>query len=290
MACGLGQRTGGSLCSVCRAVERIRSLCRGGTLLRSQEAAALLILRTAVGELQDLAELAAPILKAERLAADPPGSAGSEAAPEVKAKAEKEPPPSPTTSAPEVPPGNFDVKPKEEHVEEKEPVELVREGEKESEAAEVKKEEQPKKLKKRKHKSGPSRKKEKAKREKRERRGEKETGAGSTAVDLSDPATSTEVKDRAVEHHPNQFNLRPAPKGTVAKHFAHYDLPPPPPAPKRPRSPDHPPPSRRGWNDGRGDRRHRRERSRSIERAPHRKRGTKGVKHRERGRYWPRRR
>ena len=288
--CGLGHRTGGALCSVCRAVERIRTLCKGGTLLRSQEAAALLILRTAVGDLQDLAELAAPVLEAESRAANPLPQTGSGEAPDVRAKVEVEHPPSPSTSAPEIPPGDFDVKPKEEHVEEKEPVELVRETKEKKQETERDKEEKPKKLKKRKHKSGPSRKKEKARREKKESRSSKAAGAGSTGVDLSDPATSTEVKDQVVARHPSQYNLRPAPKGTVVKHFAHYDLPPPPPAPKRPRSPDHPPPARRGWEADRGDRRHRRERSRSIERAPARKRGTKGVKHRERGRYWPRRR
>ena len=240
-----------------------------------------------------------PLLKKERLESNPPGFDKPEAegatsapsgsgvgkpaaAPEALAeeKADKE-----DKAEPDRPPGDFGVRAKEEHTEEKDPVELVKAEIKSIEGEEG---EAPKKKKrKRKHKSGPSTKKEKRKKKEREATAVEEPGAGSTVSKLRDPEATTEEKDQLVAEQPVRCELKPAPKGSVAKHFSHYDLPTPPPAPKRPRSPDYPPPDRGQRRDGRGQQRHWRERSRSLERAPHRKRGTKGVKHRERGRYWP---
>ena len=181
------------------------------------------------------------------------------------------------------------MKPKEEHAEEKDPVHTVSKSppaqEGKAEASGEKK-----KKRKRKHSSGTGPKKEKSKRKKKAEKHEEATdGAGSTDLNLDTLATTKEEKDQLVATLPQRFSLRPAPKGTVARHFSHHELPPPPPAPRRPKSPDHPPPNR---DHGRGHygQHYQRERSRSIERRPHRRRDSKGVKHRERGRYWPFRR
>lgn len=143
-----------------------------------------------------------------------------------------------------------------------------------------------KKKRRKRHKSGTSTKRDKKKRRLQGNTVEEEPGAGSTGTDLQDPTVPTEEKDQLVADRPRQFELRPAPKGSVAHHFRHY-LPPPLAAPKRPRSPDHPPPDRGVRREGRGQQRYWRGQSQPLERAPQRKRGAKGIKHRERGRYWP---
>ncbi|CAK9008995.1 Uncharacterized protein SCF082_LOCUS10105, partial [Durusdinium trenchii] len=76
------------LCRGCRSVRRIRDFFCGGFLLRSQEARAVAALRTCVGELTDLAEIASPILEKEKAEADPAEDkskdlSGKPSAPEV---------------------------------------------------------------------------------------------------------------------------------------------------------------------------------------------------------------
>lgn len=246
-----------------------------------------------------MSELAIPILKKEKLESNPPGfdnseQGGSSSAPSGSGCGKpSEAPVAPVEqkvdegekSEPDKPPGDFGVRAKEEHTEEKDPVELVKA---ESQDVEIEGVEGVKKKKRRKkHVSGTSTKREKKRTRRREKPAEEERGAGSTGATLQDPTATTEEKDQLVAEQPQKCELKPAPKGSVAKHFKHCDLPPPPPAPKRPRSPDYPPPDHRDRREPRGQQRHWRERSRSLARAPQRKRGTKGVKHRERGRYWP---
>ena len=270
-------------CPSCRTLCRIQNLFRTGAFLRSQEDAIIQILRSACGAIEDLSELAIPVLKKEKAESNPPGfeSEGSPGTGATEAA-----PASASEPVLEAPPGNFT---KEEHTEEKEPVETVQAiplSEKEARGEET---ETKKKKRKRKHRSGPSTKKEKRKKKKVQAEEEEQAGARSTAAPVEDLTTTQEEKDLQVHENPKKFELKPAPKGSGTPHSRHHELPTPPPAPRRPRSPDHPPP-RRGRDYDRGDRYHRRERSKSIERRPYKKRGTKGVKHRERGRYWPYRR
>ena len=170
------------------------------------------MLRSVCGAIEDLSELAIPILKKERLESNPPGfettpataaqatssasaSGKPSAAPDVGGgdKVEQE-----EKREPERPPGDFGVRAKEEHTEEKDPVELVKAESKSIEGDEV---EEPKKKKKRKrkHKSGPSTKKEKRKKKEREAAAVEEPGAGSTASKLRDPEATTEEKDHPID-------------------------------------------------------------------------------------------
>ena len=183
------------------------------------------LLRTACGAIEDLSEIAIPLLKKERAEANPKGfdtspapsgigSSGS--APSVVSKPQEESKEAVGEAIPEAPPGDFGVKAKEEHTEEKEPVHTVsksppaREGTAEASG-------EKKKKRKRKHTSGTGPKKEKSKRRKKAEKEEKTTdGAGSTGLNLDTIATTKEEKDQLVATLPQRFNLRPAPKGTVA--------------------------------------------------------------------------
>ena len=78
-----------SLCRGCRSVRRIRDFFCGGFLLRNQEARAVAALRTCVGELTDLAEIAAPLLEKGKTEASPPeegakGASGTPSAPDIE--------------------------------------------------------------------------------------------------------------------------------------------------------------------------------------------------------------
>ena len=225
--------------------------------MRSQEEGIIQILRSACGAIEDLSELAVPILKKEKAESNPPGFEG-EGTPGTGASGSA--PAAASEPVLEAPPGNFKERTKEEHTEEKEPVETVQaiplsEKEAEGEVTETKKK------RKRKHKSGPSTKKEKRKRKKAQAEDEAEAGAGSTGGVVEDLTTTKEEKDEQVQENPRKFELRPAPKGTGSPHSRHHELPPPPPAPRRPRSPDHPPPHRGRHREQRDRYRHR-ERSR----------------------------
>lgn len=64
-------REEGNTCSGCRSIPRIRDIYCGGFLLRGQEGKALEVLRSCVGALTDLAEIAAPILAKEKAVSGP---------------------------------------------------------------------------------------------------------------------------------------------------------------------------------------------------------------------------
>eukprot|EP00913_Durusdinium_trenchii_P012472 g11708.t1 len=116
----------------------------------------------------------------------------------------------------EAPPGNFT---KEEHTEEKEPVETVQAiplSEKEARGEET---ETKKKKRKRKHRSGPSTKKEKRKKKKVQAEEEEQAGARSTAAPVEDLTTTQEEKDLQVHENPKKFELKPAPKGTLSRSY-----------------------------------------------------------------------
>ena len=100
-------------------------------------------------------------------------------------------------SEPDKPPGDFGVRAKEEHTEEKDPVELVKA---ESQDVEVEGTEGVKKKKRRKkHVSGTSTKREKKRTRRPEKPAEEEAGAGSTGATLQDPTATTEEKDQLVD-------------------------------------------------------------------------------------------
>ena len=159
----------------------------------------------------------------------------------------------------------------------------------------------PKKKRKRKHISrGPEQKD--RRRRRREKKAEKEVtpapeegaveaAAEEAAVAEPPPEVPAEVPPEVpppppeVPERRGPLGLVPAPKGTVSKHFNHFQyLPRPPSPPRRPRSPSQPPPGYHS-SDTRG-RRGPPSRSRSYSEAgapEKRRRGSKGVKHRERG-------
>ena len=275
------------LCAGCRALRRIREVqCGGGLLLHSQQARAVSALRDCAGALLDLAEEAIRIRKkekeeaaaeGEREAEQAAGGSGSGSTPVTEGDAASgsgKPVAAPTEEkevkvkdelglgddGSEEAPGVLGVA----AVEEGQPLEGGREKEA-KEGVKVKK-------KRRKHTGTSSRKADKKKSKEKKRK-----------------ASASDLKEEkpAVAEEPEALGLRPAPKAGVARHFAH--LPTPPPAPRRPRSPDHPPPDR---DSGRGEliRRRGHQRRSGSPRQGQRKRGSKGVKHRERGRFWPYRR
>ncbi|CAK9102556.1 D-xylose-proton symporter-like 2 [Durusdinium trenchii] len=178
----------------------------------SQEDAIIQILRSACGAIEDLSELAIPVLKKEKAESNPPGfeSEGSPGTGATEAA-----PASASEPVLEAPPGNFT---KEEHTEEKEPVETVQAiplSEKEARGEET---ETKKKKRKRKHRSGPSTKKEKRKKKKVQAEEEEQAGARSTAAPVEDLTTTQEEKDLQVHENPKKFELKPAPKGIRPAH------------------------------------------------------------------------
>ena len=274
-------------CAGCRAFRRIREVqCGGGLLLLSQQAKAVSALRECAGALLDLAEEAVRIRKREKeeAAAGAEGSAGQAAggngsgcapdtvgdeasgsgkpveapseAKEIKVKDEQ----GSAADGSEESPGVLGVA----AVEDEKPPEREQE--------EAPKEEAKVKKRRRKHSGTSSKRSDKKKSKDKKRK-----------ASVSAPKEEEEI----VAEQPEVLGLRPAPKPAVARHFAH--LPTPPPAPRRPRSPDHPPPNR---DSGRGElvRRRGHQRRSGSPRQGQRKRGSKGVKHRERGRFWPYRR
>lgn len=90
--------------------------------MRSQEEGIIQILRSACGAIEDLSELAVPILKKEKAESNPPGLEG-EGTPGSGASGSA--PAAASEPVLEAPPGNFKERTKEEHTEEKEPVATV---------------------------------------------------------------------------------------------------------------------------------------------------------------------
>ena len=285
-------------CSGCRSIRRIRDLYCGGFLVRSQESRGVEILRSCVGALTDLAEEAAPILERERQESGP-----SEAATAPKTAGPLGEPLAPVVgrlleSEKEV--VEF-VKTEEEEKKDEQATpgvgELQAEGVDGESKAEGGEADKPKKKRKRKHISrGPEQK------DRRRRRREKKAAKEKTPAP-EEKAAEAPPEEEAVVAPPSEvpaevpppppevperrgpLGLVPAPKGTVSKHFNHFQyLPRPPSPPRRPRSPSQPPPGYHS-SDARGRRGPpSRSRSRSEAGAPEkRRRGSKGVKHRERG-------
>ena len=284
--CGLFDGDDQGLCGGCRALRRIREVQCGGLLLVGQQTRAVSALRECAGALLDLAEEAVRVRKQAKEAAAVEGEgtttqaaggdgSGSAPGPVGDAASGSGRPAEAPTEAKEIKvkdelgladggseesPGVLGVA----AVEEEKPVEGERE--------EAPKEEAKVKKRRKKHSGTSSRKPDKKKSKEKKRK-----------ASHSVPREEEEV----VAEEPEELGLRPAPKAGVARHFAH--LPTPPPAPRRPRSPDHPPPNR---DADRGEiKRRRGHQGRSGNpREGQRKRGSKGIKHRERGRFWPYRR
>ena len=297
--CGLFPKTG-PFCLPCRTIQRLREVVEGGLILKAQEGEAVRVLREAAGGLLDLAEEAAPVLAAERRAANPPGLPD-----EPRNYSTLEPLPSLRPAEPvsgaKPAPTDSGVKVENEAEEAKESVaEIVGDGQDDGakeastsaqeavgeEKAVVEKEEV-KKKKKRKHKtaagsSGGDKKRKKRVRERQEK-AEEEKVIDEPIEDK--PASGEADWSGLVDSNPRFLGLSPVPKGSVAAHLARLPVPPPAPERRGPVEPDHPPPHLRG-SSSRGQRRSpRRSPSPPIYRRP---RGTKGVKHRERGYYWGR--
>ena len=289
-------------CSGCRAIRRIRDLYCGGFLVRAQESRGLEILRSCVGALTDLAEEAAPILEKERQESGP-----SEAATAPKTAGPLGEPVAPVVGRlleSEKEAAEF-VKTEEDEKKDEQTTpgvgELPTEGVETEVKAEGEESAKPKKKRKRKHISrGPEQKD--RRRRRREKKAEKEVtpapeegaveaAAEEAAVAEPPPEVPAEVPPEVpppppeVPERRGPLGLVPAPKGTVSKHFNHFQyLPRPPSPPRRPRSPSQPPPGYHS-SDTRG-RRGPPSRSRSYSEAgapEKRRRGSKGVKHRERG-------
>ena len=272
----------------------------GGLILKSQESEAVRVLREAAGGLLDLAEEAAPILAAERRAANPPGVPD-----EPRHYSTLEPLPALRLVGPESgarpAPTVGGVKVESEADEAKESVaEIVVDGQdggakeasttaKEAAGEEkaVAEKEEVKKKKKRKHKSAAGSSGGDKKRKRRAREGKEKTKEEKVADEPTEDKQASGEADWSglVDTNPAFLGLSPIPKGSVAAHLARLPLPPPAPERRGPVEPDHPPPHLRG-SSSRGPRRSpRRKPSPPIYRRP---RGTKGVKHRERGYYWRR--
>lgn len=218
----------------------------------------LSVLRTACGALTDLAEEAAPILEAERKSSDVP--VVDRPKKEEEASAGVQEPPGKV-------PGVVDVDAR------------AREAGEGTEKKKRKKEDSEKKGKKK-----TVVKKERTKKEKDERDTEdveeNPGGPASSSGIRRDGATPPLPRDRDVEENPANFGLTTISKGSAGRHFARTEgrrrgdeRPPEPrdPPPSRPRLP---PPPRAPPRT-----------TRSRSREDYRRRGTKGVKHRERGRY-----
>lgn len=277
----------GIVCPGCRSVRRIRDLFAGGFLLKSQEARALEALRTCVGVLTDLAEVAAPILAKEKgetgpaepelVGVGPAGPLGLPVPPVVGKLVTEE--------------SEQDRKAKEEHVEETEPLAEVKEHHEEAEAPEARSAsardstevEGATKKKKRKKREGTSRRDKP--RERRRRKVQKEKSEEPEAEQSAEHPSAEAVEPDFTPAQPatggeelDTHGLKPAPKPQAHPYFPRL-LPPPPP-PRRPRSPDHPPPHREGRRDQRPTHWGRPPRSRTP---PKRPRGSKGAKHRQRG-------
>ena len=270
-----------SLCRGCRSVRRIRDFFCGGFLLRNQEARAVAALRTCVGELTDLAEIAAPLLEKEKAEANPPeegtkGPSGTPSAPDVEQAA------SGGRTATEAPTIKTEVVDKEENANEVPGVSEV--VEKEEDPPEKKAEEKKKKRKKKHPDQRPSQRRVEKKEKKAREREAQIAEDKKESLPASEEAIAARVLDRLAISAPSAVGLVPVPRGSVARHYEH--LPPPPPAPKRPRSPDHPP-GRRDERSRFPDNRGRQARNTRNRPSGQKKRGSKGAKHRERGRTWP---
>ena len=284
---------GSPTCQVCRTLRRIRELIEGQLLLRRQESQVLTVLRDCAGALTDLAEEAAPIL-AQELRESGPEVATKEAvdgeplAPGVEEK-DKDEPKKETVEVKKEDQGEQQLN--------KEPLVTVPIA---AESKEGKKDQpQEKRKRRRKHKAGTSSKREgkKSRREKKKKEKEEEPKAEvghqepTPILAKGSSARGLDPTPQDLERDPSRYGLRPAVWGTVAKHF-NPPLPPPPPAPRYPAEPSYPPTHYQGNSTGRERSSWRRPRSRSPRRTDGqpRRRGSKGVKHRERGRYWPHRR
>ena len=262
------------LCRGCRSVRRIRDFFCGGFLLRSQEARAVAALRTCVGELTDLVEIASPILEKEKAEANPTEDkskdlSGKPSAPEVE-------------GGPEAPAVKTEAVEKDENANETPGVSEVVDKEEDTQGE---KKEEKKKKRKKKHPDQKPSKRRLEKKEKKAREREAQIAEDKKeSLPSRDEAIAARVLDHLAIKAPSTVGLVPVPRGSVARHYEH--LPPPPPAPKRPRSPDHPP--GRGNERGRyRDYRGRQGPGSSSRPSGQKKRGTKGAKHRERGRTWP---
>ena len=296
--CGCFPRSENSLCLCCRTIGRLRELVEAPLLCRDQEQEALTILRVAAGALLDLAELAAPRLAAERQAANPAGFNTDplpQRAPVVAPPVDPIAPVAGRPSAPDI----GAVKSEGDVEESKEPLVEVHEAgqddaadhiNKDKEEA-VEKEKAPgrgtgaEKKKKRRHRSARESGREE-KKPKRKRKAKREESKGVKEQESTQKEVAQVEKEPDwsgfVESDPTFLGLAPIPKGSVASHFSR--LPPPPPAPARagPVEPSYPPPHHGSAS-----------RPRSPSRSPswtlqRRPRGTKGVKHRERGYNWKR--
>lgn len=280
---------GAPTCQVCRTLRRIKELIEGNLLLRQQENSVVSVLRNCAGALTDLAEEAAPVSARELRESGPTGESkeavdGEPLAPKSCEKEENEKP--------------IEVKKEDQANQqvEKEPLVTVpAPGVLEKDKKEHP-EEKPKRR--RKHRSTTGTKKE-GKKPRREKKKKKEDEPKAVAVEQearpilakNSLARGSDPTPQDLERDPARYGLRPAVWGTVAKHFK-PPLPPPPPAPRYPSEPDHPPPHYEAGSSSRERGEWRRPRTRSPRRreAEPRRRGTKGVKHREQGRFWPHRR
>ena len=296
--CGCFPRSENTLCLCCRTIGRLRELVEAPLLCRDQEQEALTILRVAAGALLDLAELAAPRLAAERVAANPPGYNSDPLPSRPPVVAPPVEPIAPETGRPSAP--EVSAVKREGDIEEgKEPLAEVHEDIQDDAPAPVEEDKKAgieekaapnrnpgaEKKKRKRHRSS-KKAGEAEKKPKRKRKAKREESKGVEEQESTQKEVAQVEKEPdwsgLVESDPSFLGPAPIPKGSVASHFSR--LPPPPPAPVRsgPVEPSYPPPHHASADRPRSPSR---SPSWTIQRRP---RGTKGVKHRERGYNWRR--